>query len=272
MENNNIITRMQQEIDAANVECVRLAAALKHEQGVIGRMMGERAAVEAKGLAGPAAVSQAPADTRAAFKKYFSDDGQSPKAIETNGDGGFKLMSAASAWRTWEACSNALATATPAAPAEPMDEVFMLKREIHNLKRHIEDYCREAPPCQDLQIVHDVLHKVRAMVSSNDHAFIEIGTAMASVRALIDGNFHAAPADAGIRSAKITGWTDLAGTKPPDGEHVLIALDTGAVVTGLRFSAGWHWDETDSEADFDAQATHWMLLPTAPNAIMKGPK
>lgn len=65
---------------------------------------------------------------------------------------------------------------------------------------------------------------------------------------------------------QVQGWRDLATSKPPEGVQVLIALDTGNVVTGFRFSAGWHWDETDCEADADATATHYQPLPPPPEA------
>lgn len=65
---------------------------------------------------------------------------------------------------------------------------------------------------------------------------------------------------------QVQGWCDLATSKPPEGVQVLIALDTGNVVTGFRFSAGWHWDETDCEADADATATHYQPLPPPPEA------
>lgn len=59
-------------------------------------------------------------------------------------------------------------------------------------------------------------------------------------------------------------WKDLSVEKPKDGERVLILLETGTVVMGQRYSAGWHWDDTDDLADGDAAATHWQPIPQAP--------
>lgn len=44
---------------------------------------------------------------REAFEKWFSDGGEYPKAIEKNGDD-YKLMTAASAWRTWQAAMESM--------------------------------------------------------------------------------------------------------------------------------------------------------------------
>lgn len=64
-------------------------------------------------------------------------------------------------------------------------------------------------------------------------------------------------------------WIDLKDQKPKEAEWVLIALESGAVVTGCRYSAGWHWDDTDDLADGDAAATHWQPIPVAPRRAKK---
>jgi hypothetical protein len=69
------------------------------------------------------------------------------------------------------------------------------------------------------------------------------------------------------RLEKAPQWISLADQKPPEWRHVIVALDTGAVVIGVRGSAGWHWDETDNEADAEANATHWMPFPAHPAAV-----
>lgn len=61
-------------------------------------------------------------------------------------------------------------------------------------------------------------------------------------------------------------WIPLTEKKPVDWRRVLVALDTGSVVVGVRGLGGWHWDETESDADQDATATHWMPFPAHPNA------
>ena len=61
-------------------------------------------------------------------------------------------------------------------------------------------------------------------------------------------------------------WIPLSEKKPADWQDVIIALDTGAVVVGVRGPAGWDWAETDTEADQGATATHWMPFPAHPNA------
>lgn len=39
---------------------------------------------------------------REAFEHWFSDEGNSPRAVERNGEG-YKLMAAQSAWNAWKA-------------------------------------------------------------------------------------------------------------------------------------------------------------------------
>jgi hypothetical protein len=50
----------------------------------------------------PARMSQ-----RASFEHWYSDEGQSPRAVERNGEG-YKLMGAQAAWSAWKACYAAL--------------------------------------------------------------------------------------------------------------------------------------------------------------------
>ena len=40
---------------------------------------------------------------RVAFEKWYSDDWQTPKAVERDGKGGYKLMGAETAWQAWMA-------------------------------------------------------------------------------------------------------------------------------------------------------------------------
>lgn len=42
---------------------------------------------------------------REAFERWYSDDGASPKAIERNAGGGYKLLQACNAWTAWHAAS-----------------------------------------------------------------------------------------------------------------------------------------------------------------------
>jgi hypothetical protein len=70
METNNIIARMQAEIDAASAECVRLAEVLKHVQGENGKLMGEIAARDV--AADPAAKVQGIATELYEFVKAMS--------------------------------------------------------------------------------------------------------------------------------------------------------------------------------------------------------
>lgn len=42
---------------------------------------------------------------RAQFERWFSDDGKSPKAIERDDSGNYKLGSAAWAWTAWQAAA-----------------------------------------------------------------------------------------------------------------------------------------------------------------------
>lgn len=69
--------------------------------------------------------------------------------------------------------------------------------------------------------------------------------------------------------AQQQGWISIKDRAPPMCEVVLVALSTGAVVSGQRYALGetvtWVWDDTDDEADSDATATHWMKFPAAPS-------
>lgn len=47
-------------------------------------------------------------DVRTEFEHWFSDNGKFPKAVERSGDGGYKLMSACSAWKAWQAAAEAV--------------------------------------------------------------------------------------------------------------------------------------------------------------------
>ena len=60
-------------------------------------------------------------------------------------------------------------------------------------------------------------------------------------------------------------WTDLKHEKPKDWQQVLVALNNGEVVMGMRGSVGWHWCETDDPATAEATATHWQPWPAAPS-------
>jgi hypothetical protein len=70
-----------------------------------------------------------------------------------------------------------------------------------------------------------------------------------------------------LEKAEAVPWISLADRKPPEWAQVLVALDTGIVVTGFRGSAGWQWDDTSNEADAEATATHWMPFPAHPAAV-----
>jgi hypothetical protein len=62
-------------------------------------------------------------------------------------------------------------------------------------------------------------------------------------------------------------WIDIKEKAPQDWRDVLIALDTGAVVVGVRGPMGWSWAETDDEGDLDATVTHWMPFPKHPTLL-----
>lgn len=57
--------------------------------------------------------------------------------------------------------------ARTAAPSEDMDATYMLKREIHNLKRHIEDYCKPAA-LEGQTIPTDLSKRLRAQVNTSE--------------------------------------------------------------------------------------------------------
>lgn len=55
-------------------------------------------------VAGPVEIPVRPVDPeRAAFERWFGEDGRWPQAIERSGNG-YKLMGAHSAWVAWRAC------------------------------------------------------------------------------------------------------------------------------------------------------------------------
>lgn len=73
---------------------------------------------EAAQLATEAAASiaqEAPADERARFEAWMSDNGAWPKAVERNSKGDYLLSQAGFAWRVWQARA-ALAKATGSQP------------------------------------------------------------------------------------------------------------------------------------------------------------
>jgi hypothetical protein len=70
----------------------------------------------------------------------------------------------------------------------------------------------------------------------------------------------------------VEGWICLNDRKPKDFEVVIVALTSGAVTTGQRGPAGWHWLDTDDAADEDGIATHWMPLPPPPAITKAGKK
>ena len=43
------------------------------------------------------------AKERAAFERYFSDGGKSPRTVERDAKGDYRLMQAYAAWRVWQA-------------------------------------------------------------------------------------------------------------------------------------------------------------------------
>jgi uncharacterized protein YcbX len=72
-------------------------------------------------VAAPVQAEQAQAEPvrmsqRASFEHWYSDGGQSPKAVERDGEG-YKLMGAQAAWNAWKACYAALdVTGRPSGP------------------------------------------------------------------------------------------------------------------------------------------------------------
>ena len=66
---------------------------------------------------------------RKEFEDWMSDYGDSPKAIERNATGDYKLMQSVVAWRTWKAAWPAgAATQAPSAPVAPDEQKVELMR------------------------------------------------------------------------------------------------------------------------------------------------
>lgn len=50
-------------------------------------------------------------------------------------------------------------------------------------------------------------------------------------------------------------------TAPKDGQHILIAMPSGTIVSAVWYAGGWEVDHTGSD---EQHATHWMPLPEPP--------